>query len=276
MTLLELYKKSAERLSFGGCGDFEVKVIFEDILKIKTKPYDYSVVNATDSQISIMNKIVERRKIGEPLQYIVGKWDFYGFTFEVGEGVLIPRPETENLAEYVLDEIKNVKNPIVFDLCSGSGCIGLTIAKLRPDSTVYMFEKEKKAFDYLLKNLNNFGLKNTTAVKCDIFTFDFKDLPNADLIVSNPPYIKSGEIPFLQTEVQKEPVSALDGGEDGLNFYKCIASRWLDKVKKGGLMALECGDAQSNAILPLFSGKVAEKNVIFDFNNIDRIVAFRI
>lgn len=276
MTLFELYKKSAEKLSFGGCGNFEAKVIFEDILKIKTNPYDYYVVNATDSQISLMNKIIERRKNGEPLQYIVGKWDFYGFTFEVGEGVLIPRPETENLVEYVLDEIKYVKNPIVFDLCSGSGCIGLTIAKLIPDSAVYLFEKEDRAFEYLNKNLRSFGLKNATAVKCDIFDFDLSDLPLADVIVSNPPYIKSDEIHLLQKEVQKEPVSALDGGKDGLDFYRCIASRWLEKAKIGSLIALECGDAQSNKVISLFSGKTNEKNVIFDFNNIDRIVAFRI
>lgn len=276
MTLFELYKKSAEKLSFGGCGDFEAKVIFEDILKIRTKPYDYSSVAATDEQVSLMNKIIERRKNGEPLQYIVGKWDFYGFTFEVGEGVLIPRPETENLVEYVLDKLKDVKNPIVFDLCSGSGCIGLTIAKLRPDSKIYLFEKEDKAFEYLNKNLSIFGLKNATAVKCDIFDFDFSDLPLADVIVSNPPYIKSDEIPFLQTEVKKEPVSALDGGNDGLDFYRCISSRWSSRVKQGGLLALECGDAQSNEVLSLFSDKVTEKNVIFDFNDIDRIVAFRI
>lgn len=276
MTLLELYKKSAGELSFGSCGDFEAKVIFEDILKIKTKPYDYSSVAATDDQVSLMNEIIDRRKNGEPLQYLVGKWDFYGFTFEVGEGVLIPRPETENLVEYVLNEIKDVKNPIVYDLCSGSGCIGLTIAKLRPDSKVYLFEKEDRAFYYLYKNLENFGLKNVSAVKCDVFTFDFSDFPLADLIVSNPPYIKSDEIPLLQTEVQKEPASALDGGRDGLNFYRCISSKWLNKAKKGGLIALECGDTQSNEILPMFSDKVTEKNVIFDFNNIDRIVAFRI
>lgn len=276
MTLFELYKESADKLSFGGCGDFEAKVIFEDILKIRTKPYDYSSVAATDEQAALMNEIIDRRKNGEPLQYIVGKWDFYGFTFDVGEGVLIPRPETENLVEYVLDELKDVKNPIVFDLCSGSGCIGLTIAKLRPDSKIYLFEKEDRAFDYLNKNLSNFGLKNATAVKCDIFDFNLYDLPLADVIVSNPPYIKSDEIPFLQAEVQKEPVSALDGGNDGLDFYRCIASRWLKKAKIGSLIALECGDAQSNEILPLFSDKVTEKNVIFDFNDIDRIVAFRI
>lgn len=276
MTLFELYKKTADELSFGGCGEFEAKVIFEDILNVGTKPYDYAAVEAAENQILLMNEIIEKRKSNEPLQYIVGRWDFYGFEFKVGEGVLIPRPETENLVEYVLNEIKNIKNPIVFDLCSGSGCIGLTIAKLRPDATVYLFEKEDKAFNYLNKNLGCFSLKNAVPVKCDIFNFDFSDLPEADLIISNPPYIKSDEVPLLQEEVKKEPVSALDGGKDGLDFYRCIASRWIKKAKKDVLIAMECGDGQSDEIISLFKSIVCEKKVIFDFNNIDRIVAFRI
>lgn len=276
MTLFELYKKSAEELSFGGCGEFEAGVVFKDILKVKTKIYDYSSVQASDNQISLMNEIIVRRKNGEPLQYIVGKWDFYGLTFKVGEGVLIPRPETENLVEYVLNEIKNVKNPIVFDLCSGSGCIGITIAKLRPDSKVYLFEKENKAYSYLNKNLEIVKLPNAVPVKCDILNCDLQNLPLADAIVSNPPYIKSDEISTLQAEVKKEPLSALDGGNDGLIFYRCIASRWASKVKSGGLIACECGDGQSAEILPLFESIAYEKKVIFDFNNIDRIVAFRI
>lgn len=276
MTLFELYKKSAEKLSFGGCGEFEAKIIIKDVLKIRTKQYDYAFTEVSENQILLMNETICRRINGEPLQYIVGRWDFYGFNFEVGDGVLIPRPETENLVEYVLSELKNVKNPIVFDLCSGSGCIGLTIAKLRSDSTVYLFEKEDKAFSYLMKNFKSFGIKNAVPMKCDITDLDLTKLPKADALVSNPPYIKTEEIPLLQSEVQREPQSALDGGKDGLQFYKCIFLKWLSKVKKGGLIAVECGDGQSNDVISLFNGSISEKKVIFDFNNIDRIVAFRI
>lgn len=276
MTVFELYKKTAQALSFGGCGEFEAKVIFEDILNFETKPYDYASVTATDEQIALVKEVIERRKKGEPLQYIAGKWDFYGLTFYVGDGVLIPRPETENLLECVLKEIEHISNPIIFDLCSGSGCLGITAAFLRPDSKVYLFEKEEKAYSYLLKNLERFNLKNAFPVKCDIFDFDFSDLPDADVIVSNPPYIKSDEIPLLQAEVKFEPISALDGGKDGLNFYRCIASRWIFKVKNKGFVALECGDGQSSDVLSLFSDNLSEKKVIFDFNNIDRIVVFRI
>lgn len=276
MTLFELNKKTAEELSFGGCGEFEAKVIFEDILKVKTRFYDYSSVSATDEQISLVKYVIMRRKNGEPLQYIVGEWDFYGLTFSVGNGVLIPRPETEILVENVLNEIKNVDNPIIFDICSGSGCIGITIAKLRPDATVYLFEKEYKAFSYLTKNCEKFNLKNVVAVQCDIFDYDFSSLPFADAVVSNPPYIKSDEISSLQAEVQNEPRSALDGGKDGLDFYRCILTKWAVMVKSGGIIAFECGDGQSDEIISLFDGAYAEKKVIFDFNNIDRIVIFRI
>ncbi len=276
MTLLEVYRKSAEALSFGGAGEFETKVLFEDVLKVQTPVYDYSTVNATDEQIALMDKLIERRKKGEPLQYIVGSWSFYGLEFAVGEGVLIPRPETELLVEYVLKELKNINNIVVYDLCSGSGCIGLTVAKIRPDADVYLFEKEDKAFEYTKKNAEKFNLKNVNLVKCDIFDFDFSLLPLADAIISNPPYIKTDEIPLLQTEVRHEPVSSLDGGIDGLDFYRCIASKWSKKLKKGGLIAMECGDGQSSDIISVFDSIKSEKNVVFDFNDIDRIVTFRI
>lgn len=276
MTLLEVYRKSADALSFGGAGEFETKVLFEDVLKVQTPVYDYSTVNATDEQIALMDKLIERRKKGEPLQYIVGSWSFYGLEFAVGEGVLIPRPETELLVEYVLKELKNINNIVVYDLCSGSGCIGLTVAKIRPDADVYLFEKEDKAFEYTKKNAEKFNLKNVNLVKCDIFDFDFSLLPLADAIISNPPYIKTDEIPLLQTEVRHEPVSSLDGGKDGLDFYRCIASKWSKKLKKGGLIAMECGDGQSSDIISVFDSIKSEKNVVFDFNDIDRIVTFRI
>ena len=276
MTLLEVYRKSADALSFGGAGEFETKVLFEDVLKVQMPVYDYSTVNATDEQIALMDKLIERRKKGEPLQYIVGSWSFYGLEFAVGEGVLIPRPETELLVEYVLKELKNINNIVVYDLCSGSGCIGLTVAKIRPDADVYLFEKEDKAFEYTKKNAEKFNLKNVNLVKCDIFDFDFSLLPLADAIISNPPYIKTDEIPLLQTEVRHEPVSSLDGGKDGLDFYRCIASKWSKKLKKGGLIAMECGDGQSSDIISVFDSIKSEKNVVFDFNDIDRIVTFRI
>ena len=276
MTLKELFEYCSDELSFGECGNFEAQCIFEDMLKVDRSRILCNNSPVTKDDILLVNSIIERRKAGEPLQYILGTWDFYDLTFFVGQGVLIPRPETEILVNFALDNLKDIKNPVIFDLCAGTGCIGLTIAKHMPEATVYLLEKQENAFEYLKKNADNLTLENVQLIKGDLFTFDFDELPMADLIVSNPPYIPTTEIEELQKEVLSEPISALDGGNDGLDFYRCLADKWTSKVKKSGFMAFECGDNQSKDVTDLFFGKYTENNVIFDFNNIDRIVTFRI
>ena len=276
MTLKELFEYCSDELSFGECGNFEAQCIFEDMLKVDRSRILCNNSPVTKDDILLVNSIIERRKAGEPLQYILGTWDFYDLTFFVGQGVLIPRPETEILVNFALDNLKDIKNPVIFDLCAGTGCIGLTIAKHMPEATVYLLEKQENAFEYLKKNADNLTLENVQLIKGDLFTFDFDELPMADLIVSNPPYIPTTEIEELQKEVLSEPISALDGGNDGLDFYRCLADKWTSKVKKSGFMAFECGDNQSSDVIDIFNGKYVENNVIFDFNNIDRIVTFRI
>ncbi len=276
MTLKELFTYCSNQLSFGDCGDFEAQCIFEDILKVKREKIYYIDKIASEDDVSLVNSVIERRKAGEPLQYILGNWDFYDLTFSVGKGVLIPRPETELLVDYAIEKLKNIDNSIVFDLCSGTGCIGLTVAKHISDATVYLLEKEKTAFEYLKLNAKNLNLKNVNLINDDLFTIDLSKLPSADIILSNPPYIPSTEIKELQKEVLSEPISALDGGNDGLDFYRCLAEKWSGKVKENGFMAFECGDNQSSDIIDIFNGYFKENSVIFDFNNIDRIVTFRI
>ncbi len=276
MTLKELFEYCSNELSFGECGDFESQCVFEDLLKVDRSKILSSNSPVSEDDISLVNNVVKRRKSGEPLQYILGNWDFYDLTFLVGKGVLIPRPETEILVDFALDKLNDIKNPVVFDLCAGTGCIGLTIAKHIPDATVYLLEKEKNAFEYLKKNADNLALDNVRLINDDLFTMDLLKLPLADMILSNPPYIPTKEIDELQKEVLSEPISALDGGNDGLDFYRCLADKWTSKVKNSGFMVFECGDNQSAAVVGIFNGKYTENNVIFDFNNIDRIVTFRI
>lgn len=276
MTLKDLFAYCSSQLSFGDCGDFETQCIFEDILKIKKDRIFLNDVPASDEDVALVNSVIERRKAGEPLQYILGTWDFYDLTFFVGKGVLIPRPETELIVDFALEKLKNISDPVVFDLCAGTGCIGLTIAKHIPDATVYLLEKEENAFVYLKKNVENLSLDNIKLINDDLFTTDLSQFPLADIILSNPPYIPSTEIEELQKEVLSEPISALDGGCDGLDFYRCLATKWCLKLKENGFMALECGDNQSKDVIEIFRGKYTENNVIFDFNNIDRIVTFRI
>ena len=222
--------------------------------------------------------MANRRLSGEPIQYILGEWDFMDFKFKVGEGVLIPRPETEILVECVLERIKDIAEPVVYDLCAGSGCIGLSIKKLRPDAKVYLVEKSENALKYLRKNAENLcsELAGTTVIQGDILNVEeFSDLPEADAIVSNPPYIRSDEIASLQSEVLLEPHMALDGGTDGLVFYRCLVNDWSVKLKDKSFMAFECGEDQAEDICGLFNEISFDNEIINDYNNIQRIVIGR-
>ncbi len=276
MTIKEFFYECVNELNFDGDGEFEALCLFEDLLNLSKSQILCSNKKVTCEQFGIIEPAIWRRKEGEPLQYILGKWDFYDLTFKVGEGVLIPRPETEMLVDFALDKLKGIDCPVVFDLCAGTGCVGLTIAKHLNKSQTFLFEKEDAAFKYLGANKDNLNVQKTLCLKADIFEYDLSHLPQCDMLVSNPPYICSNEIQDLQTEVLKEPHTALDGGSDGLDFYRCIAERWTPLVKKGGYIALECGDGQSQDIIKIFEGKFSENKVLFDFNNIDRIVIFRI
>lgn len=216
-------------------------------------------------------EMIKKRAEGTPLQYVIGEWDFYGETFKVGEGVLIPRPETEMLVDFALDYLADKKNPVVFDLCAGSGCIGLSVAKKRPDAKVFLLEKSEAAFGYLSENKELLGCVNAQLISGDLFDgFGDFDLPEPDLILSNPPYIESAEIPLLQKEVLREPAMALDGGEDGYDFYRALALKWLPLCK--GAIAVECGENQTETIENLFIAECARVYSENDFNGIGRMV----
>lgn len=260
-------------------------------------------------QLDKLSDALRRRVSGEPLQYILGEWDFYNLTFKVGEGVLIPRPETEMLCDLALgflrenfDDAPSEKmyemykviygkdatrseryTPSVLDLCSGSGCIGTTIAYNFENCKVLEVEKSRKAFEYLKQNIAIYGIKNVTPFLDDVLT-GCNHIVNSskvsfDLIVSNPPYIRSDEIPTLQSEVQREPHMALDGGEDGLVFYHAIAERFIPKLRNGGLLLVECGEDQADEIMSIFAEKVPTScgNVFKkqDFSGIYRIVGLK-
>ena len=205
-----------------------------------------------------------RRLEGEPLQYILGEWDFYGITLKVGEGVLIPRPDTETVAERAIKLLKGSEKPLVYDLCAGSGCIGIALAKFA-GANVKFFEKSEKALKYLKENVELTDTNGEITV-CDVLEEPSEDLPEADLIISNPPYIKSCVMPSLQREVQFEPKMALDGGEDGLVFYRTIAKLWKKKIKKGGHLVFEIGYDQMEEVTSIlknegYSDVAAEKDL---------------
>ena len=203
------------------------------------------VLSNKEIDLEDIKTIVAKRRAGTPLQYILGKWWFYKSEFLVGEGVLIPRQDTETLVEAALEFIKDIKNPKVCDLCSGSGCIAISIALDRPDAFVTAIEKYKPAFEYLQKNTEHNKTNNVKPVMADVLDMPFGKY---DLIVSNPPYIKDGAKNELSKEVLNEPHTALFGGEDGLYFYRKITELWKTALKPNGVLAFEVGINEDEAV----------------------------
>lgn len=209
-----------------------------------------SQIANSNSEISgeIQEKLISmaQKRAGHlPLQYILGKWSFMGFEFKVGEGVLIPRDDTEVLVGLCLDYLKASDGKTALDLCAGSGAVSVALDKLA-NADVTAVELSDKAYNFLLENIKGTNIKPH---KGDIFECyrDF-EAKSFDLIASNPPYIKTDEIETLQTEVGYEPKTALDGGADGLDFYRAIARRWTPLLKSGGAMAFELGEGQAEYV----------------------------
>lgn len=226
---------------------FDTKCIFEDF------------PHADRKEILGM---VEKRSAGYPLQYILGTWEFYGYKMTVNENVLIPRPETELLIENVISLCRknNIIRPVIVDLCSGSGCIAVALSKEITGSQVSAVEISEKAVELIRKNaeLNNADI---TVLCADVLKKETAEMfSGIDIIVSNPPYLTTEEMNVLQKEVTFEPVMALYGGADGLDFYREMIPLWKKSLKNGGYIMFEFGDGQHEEV-----GNILEHN---DFHNI--------
>ncbi|MCH5316910.1 MAG: peptide chain release factor N(5)-glutamine methyltransferase [Eubacterium sp.] len=244
MTLSEAFNYGVYFLSSNGIDEAEFKSLCLACHLAGIKNSEYPLHKNDEIIMKRFADLLWRVKSGEPLQYVIGKWDFYESEFYVGKGVLIPRPETEELTELVINKARSLTAPLIYDLCAGSGCIGISIAKAVPTATVYCIEKSADAMFYLLKNAE--GVENVKVINGDVFFPP--ELPKADIIVSNPPYIKTGEIAELQAEVLKEPEMALDGGEDGLDFYRAICNKWKNLLSPNGSLFFEIGEDQGGDV----------------------------
>lgn len=189
---------------------------------------------------------LQKRTLGYPLQYIIGEWDFFGLSFEVGEGVLIPRADTEVLVEATLKACTNGHVKIL-DLCSGSGCIAISLSKRLLDAEIYAIEKSEKAFSFLKRNIQKNDAK-VTPILADALCYAFDPKMEFDIIVSNPPYLSNEDMEALQREVCFEPSMALLGGADGLDFYRALTSHWVKSLKTGGILLYEIGFGQEKEI----------------------------
>lgn len=203
----------------------------------------------TAEEASRLQVLAERRAGREPLQYLLGEWDFLDFTLKVGRGVLCPRADSEVVCETAIELLKDSEAPVVYDLCAGTGCLGLGIARAVPSAKVTCVELSHDAWPYLTANVAGTGVQ---AVQGDILTY-YNSLPSggADLIISNPPYLTAEEMAHLMPETAREPAMALDGGADGLDFYRLLTAHYRDALRPGGWLVLEIGCAQAADVLAL-------------------------
>ena len=260
-----------QRLSDAGTDDaeFDAKQIISEVSG-KKLPFE----ELSDEQYAVCLDMAKRRAKGEPLQYILGSWDFYGRTFSVGEGVLIPRPETEQLCDLAIDHLKKTGGKAV-DLCSGSGCIAITVA-LETGLSVSGIEISDKAYGYFVRNISlNNADSLVEPINADIFDETvisrFED-DSLSAVLSNPPYISSADMKTLRQELRFEPELALFGGEDGLDYYRRIL-RWGEKkLSLNGLFAVEIGEEQGAAVEEIFRSVSRSPVTIKDYSGHDRIV----
>ena len=218
-------------------------------------------------------EMLGRRVSGYPLQYILGEWEFFGLPFEVGEGVLIPRQDTEALVERVRDILleRAPEERYTADLCAGSGCIGIALAKLC-GARVKCIELSEAAFGYLKQNITLNGVEDrVTAVLADVLDESSAD-GEFDLIVSNPPYLDDTDMKNLQSEVAHEPKMALYGGADGLEFYRKMIAVWTKRLKRGGAFAVEIGMGQERGVIEIFAKNGIRADCIKDMRGIYRVV----
>lgn len=272
-TIFESYNGLKKELENAGIEDYvyEAKLILKhvtgytsaQILSNYTKPL-------TDYQQNLLTAILKQRLIRYPLQYILGCWSFFGRDYKVGPGVLIPRPDTETAIEVCLEKLKSRENKTVLDICSGTGCIAITLA-LEATAEVTALEKYNEALNYLKANAE----KNNAPihiVQGDALKGDASDKKYA-LIVSNPPYVTKEEMKSLQPEVAFEPQTALLGGDDGLLFYRAICKNYRNSLENGGTLVFEIGAAQAKDVKEImenggFSGVTVKK----DLSGRDRVV----
>ena len=220
-------------------------------------------------------ELMRRHLAGEPLAYLIGEWSFCGMDLDINESVLIPRADTEVLAEQAIDFVKTLAEPRVLDLCAGSGCVGLAVAKFCPGSHVVLGELMEDALRVCRQNIRRSGLTaQVLPWQVDALAGPPPRFGEFDCIVSNPPYIPDGDIAGLDVSVREyEPLTALRGGEDGLDFYQTISGKWKDALVPGGRLYFEVGIGQADSVLRIMRAQgFGDIQIVKDLHDIPRVV----
>ena len=280
MTIKELLAKGTVMLKGEDLSSPKMKarLLLQDVLN---KPRQYLLVHDTEQINDELSKKylknVERVKKGTPIEHITHLKEFMKMNFYVNENVLIPRQDTEILVEEAIKIAKRINAKKILDLCTGSGAIAVSIAKYIKDSEVTATDISKEALRVAKKNaINNEVQNQITFIESDLFEKIAKT--KFDMIISNPPYIKKDIIKKLDQEVQKEPMIALDGGYDGLKFYKKIANKAYEYLKFGGYLCLEIGYDQKESVIEIIESE-EKYNKIYskkDLCDNDRIIVAKV
>ncbi|MDD5166805.1 MAG: peptide chain release factor N(5)-glutamine methyltransferase [Candidatus Omnitrophica bacterium] len=253
----------------------EAELLFSEIFGCdRASLYLKKDIPLDKDKLSKVSSVLKRRFSGEPLQYILGKTEFMGLEFRVNPSVLIPRPETEILVETAIKILQPAAQGMkILEIGTGSGCIAISLAKLLKDVDIIATDISDNALEVAKGNARRHGVK-INFILADLFNAVDCLMHPADLIISNPPYVASSEIASLQPEISYEPRIALDGGADGLDFYRRIINGAVDYLKKDGLLILEIGFDQSRAIADIFqkSGKFKIIEIAKDYSNIERVM----
>jgi len=268
-TLKELYEETLATAPTS----FEAGELFTHVTGVK--PIDADTRPATPEQKEKLEALLKRREAGYPLQYLLGEWEFYSLPFKVGPGVLIPRQDTETLVDAALNVLKtmDVPTPQVLDLCTGTGCVAIAIKHNFPAAQVTAQEFSLEAYNYLIQNID-LNKVDVTPHLSDLREYTHP-VP-LDMVVSNPPYIPQYQFRDLQVEVGYEPLAALDGGEDGLYYFRAIARRFKEQLRPGGALLMEIGMGQEEDVATILRENHFE-DIVFhkDLNGIIRVVESR-
>ena len=222
-----------------------------------------------------VRELVDRHLAGEPVAYLIGEWEFYGLPLDISRDVLIPRPDTEVLAEQAIGYVQSQGPCRVLDLCAGSGCIGLAVAAQAPQSRVVLGEWSDGALKICRQNIRRNGLSGRVVpMQADAREKPEKSLGDFQCIVCNPPYIPRADIDGLDNSVRDyEPHLALDGGEDGLDFYRAISEKWRDALTPGGRLYFEVGIGQADSVLRIMRAQgFGDIQIVKDLHDIPRVV----
>lgn len=278
-TYNDIYIEARKKLRDNGIAahNLEARLIIAHAAEKKMDAFMREINLYTSDAVSEkVSQMIDRRLKGEPVAYITGDWEFYGMPISVTKDVLIPRIDTEVLVDTAITALKGRKmDARILDLCTGSGCIGCALAKELPATHVVLADNSRAALGVAKQNVQRNKLNpRVTCVEIDALATPPMMLGSFDLLTCNPPYIPSADLAGLDDSVKNyEPAAAFDGGEDGLDFYRAILTKWCNVVRIGGLMIFEVGIGQAEEVMKLMrlSG-LNNVGCVKDTIGVDRVV----